>query len=76
MLIVAMLALGMAFLGGALYPLLGVVRSWSDGDRSKNQATVAAMSLVALYGLLFLYSGWQGFSAHDCPPQPSSPSLR
>ncbi|MFD7012646.1 hypothetical protein [Rhodococcus jostii] len=60
MLIVAMLALGVAFLGGALYPLLRVVRSWSDGDRSKNQAMVAAMSLVALYGLLFLYSGVAG----------------
>jgi hypothetical protein len=30
------------------------------GDRSKNQAMVAAMSLVALYGLLFLYSGVAG----------------
>ncbi|MDJ0418842.1 hypothetical protein [Rhodococcus opacus] len=60
MLIVAMLALGVAFLSGALYPLRGVVRSWSDGDRSKNQSTVAAMSLVALYGLLFLYSGVTG----------------
>ena len=60
MLIVAMLALGVAFLSGALYPLRGVVRSWSDGDRSKNQSTVAAMSLVALYGLLFLYPGVAG----------------
>ena len=60
MLNVAMLAVGVAFLGGALYPLLGVVRSWSDGDRSKNQSMVAAMSLVALYGLLFLYSGVAG----------------
>ncbi|MFE5700483.1 hypothetical protein [Rhodococcus koreensis] len=55
-----MLALGAAFLGGALYQLRGVVRNWSDGDRSKNQSMVAAMSLVALYGLLFLYSGLVG----------------
>ncbi|WP_124394519.1 hypothetical protein [Rhodococcus wratislaviensis] len=60
MLFVAMLAVGVAFLSGALYPLLGVVRNWSDGDRSKIQSMVAAMSLVALYGLLFLYAGLAG----------------
>ncbi|MGH3801506.1 MAG: hypothetical protein ACRDTD_15500 [Pseudonocardiaceae bacterium] len=57
MVIVAMFAVGAAFLGGALHQLRGVVRRWSDGDRSKNQAMVAAMSLIAVYGVLFLYSG-------------------